>query len=193
MISCHALANTNTPQTLNIEGYIKNKKVMVFIDSGSTHNFINYKFARSLNCFVLPRLEFEVMIADGGTINCLRKCHSINLNMREYLLNNPMISIQMGGVDVVLGVKWLMSVNFQDLCMIFSSKENKIKLRVIQGKLSKVIISNSMKTLIRKGHHVVITQLCSLDVQTSISSSLVDLQIVITNHLKVFGEIPKGI
>ena len=47
------------------------------------------------------------MIANGGTINFLGKCHSINMSMGEYVLNGPMISIPMGGVDVVLGVQWL--------------------------------------------------------------------------------------
>jgi hypothetical protein len=77
------------------------------IDSGSTHNFINYKLAKDLNCFVYPTPEFQVMIADGGTINCLGKFHSIKLNMGEYFLDSSMISIQMGGVDVVLGFQWL--------------------------------------------------------------------------------------
>ena len=47
------------------------------------------------------------MIADKGTINCLGKFHNINLTMGEYVLNSPMITIPMGGVDVVLGVQWL--------------------------------------------------------------------------------------
>jgi hypothetical protein len=60
------------------------------------------------------------MIAYGGTINCSRKCHSIKLNMGEYFLDSPMISIQMRGVDVVLWVQWLqslgtMALNFQDI------------------------------------------------------------------------------
>jgi hypothetical protein len=127
MISCHALVNISTPQTLKIEGYIKKKKVTMLIDSGSTHNFINYKLAKFLNCFVFPTPEFQVMIADGGIINCSGKCHSIKLNMGEYLLDSPMIAIQMGGVDVVLGVQWLqslgtMALNFQDLFMRFSSR-----------------------------------------------------------------------
>ena len=50
------------------------------------------------------------MIADGGTINCLGKCHNINLAMRKYVLNSPMISIPMGGADVALGVQWLQSL-----------------------------------------------------------------------------------
>jgi hypothetical protein len=73
MISCNALAGISTPQTLNIEGYIKKKKVIVLIDSSNTHNFIHYKLAKALNCFVYPSPEFQVMIADSGTINCLGK------------------------------------------------------------------------------------------------------------------------
>jgi hypothetical protein len=72
-ISCHALAGISTPQTLKIEGYIKKKKVIVLIDSGSTHNSIHYKLAKALNCFIYPASEFQVMIANGGTINCLGK------------------------------------------------------------------------------------------------------------------------
>ena len=38
-ISCNALARITKPQTLKIEGYIKKKKVIVLIDSSSTHNY----------------------------------------------------------------------------------------------------------------------------------------------------------
>jgi hypothetical protein len=109
-ILCNALARISTPQTLNIKRYIKKKKVTVLIDSSSTHNFIHYKLAKDLNCFVYPTPEFQVMIADGGTINCLGKCNKINLTMGEYVMNSPMISIPMGGADVVLGIQWLQSL-----------------------------------------------------------------------------------
>jgi hypothetical protein len=108
------LAGINTPQTLKIEGYIKKKNIIVLIDSGSTHNFIHYKLAKYLNFFVYPAPEFEVMIADGGTINCSGKCNKINLNMGEYVMNSPMISTPMGGVDVVLGIQWLQSLGIVD-------------------------------------------------------------------------------
>ena len=60
------------------------------------------------------------MVANGGTINCSGKCHNIKLTMGEHVLNIPIISIPMGGVDVVLGVQWLQSLgmiafNFQEL------------------------------------------------------------------------------
>jgi hypothetical protein len=125
------LDGINTPQTINIKGYIKNKKVIMLIDSGSTHNFINSKLEKLLNSFAFPTPNFQLMIADGGTINCSRNSHSIHFNIGEYLLDIPMITIQMGSVDVVLGFQWLQSLgivalNFQELFMIFSSKGNEI-------------------------------------------------------------------
>jgi hypothetical protein len=89
----------------------------VFIDSGSTHNFINCKLAKLLNCFIYPTLEFQVFIVDGCTINCSGKCHSVNLTVWGYLLDSHMIAIQMDGVDVLLGVQWLQSLG--TLALIF--------------------------------------------------------------------------
>ena len=103
-ISCNALAGTTTPQTIKIEGHIKKKTVIVLIDSGSTHNFIHCKIVKELNFFLYPALECQVMAASGGTINFSRKCYNIKLSLGEYVLNRTMLSILMGGADVVLGV-----------------------------------------------------------------------------------------
>lgn len=45
-ISSNALVGITTPQTIKIEGKIKKKRVIVLIDSGSTHNFIHCKVAK---------------------------------------------------------------------------------------------------------------------------------------------------
>ena len=84
-ISCNALEGITTPQTLKIEGYIKKKKVIVLIDSGSTPNFIHCKVAKELNFFLYPTLECKVMVENGGTINCSGNFHNIKLTMGEYL------------------------------------------------------------------------------------------------------------
>ena len=108
-ISSNALAGITT-QTLKIEGHIKKKNVIMLIYLGSTHKFINCKIAKELNFFLYPTPECQVMVANGGIINCSGKCHNIKLTMGEYVLNSPMLSIPMGGVDVVLGVQWLQSL-----------------------------------------------------------------------------------
>jgi len=107
IISCDAFARITTPQTINIERNVKKKNVIVLIYLGSTLNFIHCKIAKELNCFLYPAPKCQVMVESGGTINFLGKCHNIKLSIREYVLNSPMLSIPMGGADVVLGVQWL--------------------------------------------------------------------------------------
>ena len=171
---------------------------MVLIDSGSTHIFIHCKLAKALNSFLYPAPKFQVMTANEGTINCSGKYHNITLTMGEYVLNIPMISITMGGIDVVLGVQWLqslgmMSFNFLELFMKFKLDGKDFELRCITGKPSKVIISHSMTKLLKKGHQGVITQLCSLAMQISKYSISLDLQKVMDKHSKVFEDVPRGL
>ena len=95
------------------------------------------------------------MVANGGTINCSGKCHNIKLTMGEYGLNSPMLSITMGGANVVLGVQWLQSLgtvafNFQELFLNFFSEGKEVELRGIAGKPRKIISSNVMKNLLKK-------------------------------------------
>ena len=137
------------------------------------------------------------MVANGGTINCSGKCHNIKIAMGEYVLNIPMLSIPMGGVDVVLGVQWLQSLgmvafNFQELFLNFFLEGKEIELQGITGKPGKIISSNVMTKLLKKEKWGVIAQLCSLEVPTSKSSISTDLQKVLENHSKVF-ETPKGL
>ena len=154
-MSCNELVGITTPQTLKIEGHIKKKMVIVLIDSGSSHNFIHCKVAKRLNFFLYPAPKCQVMVANGGTINCSRKCHNIKLTMGKYVLNIPMLSIPMGGVDVVLGGKWLQSLgmvafNFHELFLKFFSEGKEVELQGISGKPGKIINSNFMTKLVKK-------------------------------------------
>ena len=45
LISLHALIGFSAPQTLKLIGYIKHRKVIILVDSGSTHNFIHCRIA----------------------------------------------------------------------------------------------------------------------------------------------------
>ena len=109
-----------------------------------------------------------------------------------------MISIPMDNVDVVLGVQWLQLLgieyfNFQKNFHDFFMGKKEYDLNGITGKPSKVISSNGTTKLLKKGHQGVVSQLCSLDVQTSKFPISPYLQKVINKHSKVFEDIPKGL
>jgi len=50
-ISMHALISILTLQTLKLIRYIKNHKVIILIDSGSTHNFIHQWIVQETQCY----------------------------------------------------------------------------------------------------------------------------------------------
>ena len=171
--------------------------MIVLIDSGSNHNFIHSKIAKDLKSFIYPAPKFHVTVEVGKTINSSGKCPNINLSMGEYVLKIPMISIPIGGVDVVLGVQWLQSLgnisfNFQELFMKFIWEENEFELRGIEVKPCMIMRSRTMTKLLSKQQRGVIAQLCSLDVQTSKLAVSPDLQKVIDKYSKVF-DTPKGL
>jgi hypothetical protein len=127
VISLHALSGISSPQTLKIKGYIKHRSVMVLIDSGSTHNFIHRRLTEELHCFVHPVSNFQILIANGGTMKCGGRCENVKLQMGDYHLKTHMFSISMGGCDIVLGVEWLhtlgpITMDYQDLYMSFTQE-----------------------------------------------------------------------
>ena len=85
-----------------------------------------------------------------------------------------------------------MAFDFKKI-MKFSWEGKEYELNGIIGKPSKVISSNGMTKLLKKGHQGVVSQLFSLDVQTSKFPISLDLQGVINNNSKVFKYIPKCI
>jgi hypothetical protein len=77
-ISLHALSGSLMPQTLKLIGYIKHIKVIVLIESGSTHHFIHRRVAQDTHCYVHPIYDFQIMIANGRMMECGDRCENTN-------------------------------------------------------------------------------------------------------------------
>jgi hypothetical protein len=52
IISLNALTGFSAPQTLKLIGYIKHRKVIILVDSGSTHNFVHRRIAQETNFYI---------------------------------------------------------------------------------------------------------------------------------------------
>jgi hypothetical protein len=107
IISLNALTGFSTPQTLKLIGYIKHRKVIILVDSGSTHNFIHHRIAQETHCYIHVVNNFQIMIANGGSMKCGGHCENVCLQIGDYHLKSHMFSIDMDGCDIVLGADWL--------------------------------------------------------------------------------------
>jgi hypothetical protein len=124
VISLNALTGFSSPQTLKIIGYIKHRKVIIIVDSGSTHTFIHHRIAQETHSYIHVVNNFQIMISNGGSMKCGGRCENVRLQIGDYHLKSHIFSINMGGCDIVLGANWLMTLglillDFKELTMKF--------------------------------------------------------------------------
>lgn len=63
-ISLHVISGMVTPQTMRARGNLGRNSVMVLIDSGSTHNFIDQQMAKKAGMEAQQEKGLEVMVAN---------------------------------------------------------------------------------------------------------------------------------
>jgi hypothetical protein len=104
IISLNSLTGFSAPQTLKLISYIKHQKVIIPVDSVSTHNFIHRCIAQETHCYIHSINNFQIMIANGGSMKCEGCCENVHLQIDNYHLKSHMFPIDMGGCDILLGV-----------------------------------------------------------------------------------------
>jgi hypothetical protein len=67
-ISLNAIMGTPTPKTMRLIGGLMNRKVIVLIDLGSTHNFVDVHLANLLGIQPKGQAAIKVWIANGQEV-----------------------------------------------------------------------------------------------------------------------------
>jgi len=196
IISLNALTGFSAPQTLKLFGYTKHRKVIILVDSGSTHNFIHRCIAQETHCYIHVVNNFQIMISNGVSMKCGGHCENVHLQIGDYHLKSHMFAIGMGGCDIVLGAEWLRTLgpilmDFHNLTMQFDQGGHKYKFQGITAGSPEVISSHRMEKLLKKGHSGVIDQLHAIQA-TNIPPVPQDLQALLSKHQIVFST-PQGL
>jgi hypothetical protein len=196
VISLNSLTGFSAPQTLKLIGYIKHRKVIILVDSGSTHNFIHHRVAQETHCYIHAVNNFKIMIANGGSMKCGGCCENVCLQIGDYHLKSHMFAINMGGCDIVLGADWLgtlgpILMDFKELTMQFDQEGQKYNIQCITVSSPEIISFHCMEKLLKKGHSGVISQLHAIQ-ETETPSVPQDLQSILSKHQVVFST-PQGL
>jgi hypothetical protein len=196
VISLNSLTGFFSPQTINLIGYIKHRKFIILVDSGSTHNFIHHHIAQETNCYICTVNNFQIMIANGGSMKCGGRCEIAHLQIGDYHLKSHMFVIDMGDCDIVLGADWLRTLgpilmDFKELTMQFDQESQQYNFQDITVDSPEISIFHRMEKMLKKGHFGVISQLHAVQA-TETPSVLQDLQSILSKHQVVFST-PQGI
>jgi hypothetical protein len=176
VISLNALTGLSAPQTIKLIGYIKHRKVIIHVDSGSTHNFIHRCIAQETNCYICAVNNIEIMMANGRSMKCGGCCENVCLQIGGYHLECHMFAIDMGSCEIVLGAEWLRTLgpilmDFKKLTMQFVQEGHQYKFQGIIVDSPEIISSHCMEKLLKKGHSGIIAQLHAIQATKTPSMS----------------------
>ncbi|KAJ0093889.1 hypothetical protein Patl1_27117 [Pistacia atlantica] len=134
-ISIHALFGSPNPKTMRFLGHICGRVVVILVDTGSTHNFMDpFVIQRAYQPFN-PTEGLSVKVANEQAVHSEGNCAEVPLHMQGNLYTTDFSILTLRGCDIVLGIQWLRTLgpilwDFSRLQMEFSVLD---KPRRLQG------------------------------------------------------------
>lgn len=112
-------------------------KVLVLINEGSTHNFVNEKLAIAKRMRIKPFSRFDVMAGNGNITPCKKYIPKMKVILKYYTIDDDFFIFPLGDSHVVLGVQWLVflgdyTTNHSTSQFKFKSGDHEITLQEIK-------------------------------------------------------------
>jgi hypothetical protein len=93
--------------TFKMRGVLQGQRVLVLIDVGDSHNFIDALLLKRRH---IPTVEFEgfkVEVAGGSTMPCNRYISGMKLTLGRHELVQDVYVMDLPDTNIILGVQWL--------------------------------------------------------------------------------------
>ena len=109
---------------MKLVGEIRGKEVVILIEIGATHNFLHTKIVEEQQITVEEGMQLGVTIGNGAKCRGRGVCRKVELKLKGLTIVTDFLAIELGNVDVVLGMQWLgtietMKINWPSLIMKF--------------------------------------------------------------------------
>ena len=151
VISLHALLGTGDSQTMRLQGKIKTFTVVILVDSGSTHNFIDQGVVKRGGLHTQTINGLSVSVANGAQMWVQDMCPGVLWRAGDVTQQIDCFVLPLKGCDMVLGVQWLRSLgpiiwDFTTLTMQFTVDNQKMTLHgIVAGGVSMATKKQSAK------------------------------------------------
>ncbi|KAG7586410.1 Retrotransposon gag domain [Arabidopsis thaliana x Arabidopsis arenosa] len=106
-LSFNSFMGLHSPRTTKLVGWIGKHKVILMIDCGASHNFLTPALAQKLKLQVTPDASLDILLGNGAIVQGLGVCKGVHFQLFGVGFTNDFITLELGSVDVILGVQWL--------------------------------------------------------------------------------------
>lgn len=155
-ISLHALAGLPSSKTFRIYGSIRNAKLKILVDSGSTHNFLQPRIAQFLHLQAQHTHPLRVMVGNSAMLTCDQVCPDTQVSIQGHTFTISFHLLLISGADAVLGIDWLkglgpVTTDYAEFVMHFQHSGHDISLKADVGLGPEPTSANQLKRLLQTG------------------------------------------
>jgi hypothetical protein len=106
-LSINALSSSDTTNCIKIKARVKDKVMLILLDSGSSHSFVSSQFVDIAQLQTEPIQQKKVKLANGEWMITDRAVSQLQWYCQGYTLCSDMIVLNMHPYDAILGFDWL--------------------------------------------------------------------------------------
>ena len=133
-ISLHSLSDHHAPETLRFEGVIHAHPLVLLVDGGSTHNFVQQQLVSRLGLPCRSTPPLRVMVGNGHHLECTTICEVVPISIQNIKFLVDLYVLPIAGANIVLGVQWLKTLgplltDYNSLSMQFFYQHRLVQLK----------------------------------------------------------------
>jgi hypothetical protein len=106
-LSLNALSSKDTDNSIKLKALVNSKIMLILLDSGSSHSFINSDFVSVAQLPTVPIPPKKVKLPNGQWLTATAQVKDLQWYIQGHTLSSDMIVLDMGPYDAILGYDWL--------------------------------------------------------------------------------------
>lgn len=197
-LSAKSAMGISSPRTIKLRGSVNNKPAVVLIDSGATHNFVDYRLMRALGLEAEETRSFGVITGSGDPVRGGGVCRNVSLTMQGYSITSDFLPLELNNVDIILGIQWLetlgeMRVNWKLQTMKIPVNGKWVVLQGVPNICSSEVSMKAMKKVLEQQELSVIVECRVMSAESTAEKRVPkDLMKMLQSYGRVFEE-PQGL
>ncbi|XP_019179173.1 PREDICTED: uncharacterized protein LOC109174389 [Ipomoea nil] len=106
-VSLCAVVGREGMNTIKLLGKIQKQQIVILVESGSTHSFLDPKILNQLRKEAVKASPLTVTVANGEKMVCDTVCNNLEWQIQNEQFRKDFRLLRLGGCDMVLGMDWV--------------------------------------------------------------------------------------
>uniref|UniRef100_A0A453QMI9 Retrotransposon gag domain-containing protein n=1 Tax=Aegilops tauschii subsp. strangulata TaxID=200361 RepID=A0A453QMI9_AEGTS len=199
LLSTAATSGTESPRAFRMLGTLQGKSLLMLVDSGSSHSFINSEIAKDWPEVQAMSKPLRVRVADGAVTVCNTEVPGCEYHIQGHVFQSTLKLFPLRSYDMILGMDWLesrglMNIDWGAKSMIFQHQGQFIQLQGVSADAHKCPSISTVQLQLLQAQEAVfaLVQLCSVKPEGDSSSIPAVVQELLAEFSELFEE-PRGL